>query len=396
MKLMSKIKIITLLLYSLVLISPLFELLGIRYIHLMFLQILIIFYLSATSNGLIKHSRVSILWVFLVLILSSISAMYYIDIRLFFLPSFFIASLLFVDITSKNELKHLTIISTKVIFAFIVLSWIALIYTLLGGKPIFEVLLPDGRTFSLLLSSFTVTYELTGHLGIIRPSAIYDEPGAFSFVICYVCICRHLMGLDRNLTWLILLSGLITFSLAHVVYIVIHFLSENHKALNLKRLFLLSVFSLFIISFIPQTQRAFQFLLIERFERDQHGTIKGDNRRAQLLYNFEMLSKNKGAILWGVDDEPFISVNEMKAKYPGYSYENPLSPLILRGVFSSFVYYASIIILIVVGLSKRRYFVLIGLALLFFQRPYIMNLGYSLYLLIPLLYIYIKPQILVR
>jgi hypothetical protein len=104
-------------------------------------------------------------------------------------------------------------------------AYLGFVYALAGGAPIFSIKNPDNRTSWLYLTTFT-----NARIGrIIRPSGFFDEPGALSFFICITAMLRNINKRNSKITLLLLFTGFITLSLAHLVYVIFHLLSMSYK-----------------------------------------------------------------------------------------------------------------------------------------------------------------------
>ena len=146
-------------------------------------------------------------------------------------------------IVVEKEVVGFVHLSTFVLIFLCVGALLSFFYALLGGAPLWGFPNPDGRENYLYLLS--LTNSVWG--GFIRPSAIYDEPGAFSFFICSVVTLRVLLGFDKKLTWFLALSGLITFSLAHIIFFVFFALSQK---VRLKHILLTVLVCLIFVSIV--------------------------------------------------------------------------------------------------------------------------------------------------
>ncbi|HAZ3859399.1 TPA: O170 family O-antigen polymerase, partial [Escherichia coli] len=96
---------------------------------------------------------------------------------------------------------------------------IGFIYAAIGGSAIYTITNPNGREFYFYLTTFTVT----NYSGFIRPSAFFDEPGALSFYICFVVMLREILWpRKRALNFALLAFGIVTLSLAHIVFTILY------------------------------------------------------------------------------------------------------------------------------------------------------------------------------
>ena len=97
-----------------------------------------------------------------------------------------------------------------------------------GAQPLFDIANSDGRPNYF----YYTTFSNMRWGNVIRSSGLYDEPGAFSYMICAVSALRHLRGRDARVTWLMLGMGFVTLSLAHLVYVLLHALAERSSFRN--------------------------------------------------------------------------------------------------------------------------------------------------------------------
>jgi len=117
--------------------------------------------------------------------------------------------------------------------------------------------------------------------------------------------------------------------------------------------------------------------LLGRISMTESGEIVGDNRSWRMVNAAEHLNANPESILYGADPSCRFDQNICKKKFPLMG-ENPLSPLVLHGVFVSWPYYLSLAVLFSAPLFGRRFLVCAAFGALLLQRPYIVGIGYSL------------------
>lgn len=284
--------------------------------------------------------------------------------RFLFYP---IILLLILFILKKDDiLKHLSNLLTVYIVAAIILSIISLFYVYISGYlSTFEIANPDGRANHLYL--FTFSNAVIGN--IIRPSFIYDEAGAFSFIICYVAILRSMLSQNKLITLLIMVGGLITLSMTHVIILIVYLALEMKK-----KYYILLIPILFIITTWLYNQEDLKFFF-ERFEVSESGEIKGNNRSNQ-IDNFFSIA-NDDIILFGnyeCDKKP----NRVCIEHGDIS-SSPVTPVYSGGILLLLVQVITSIFLLWVA-YKNKLFRFAGLAmfLLLLQRPYFTGIGYQL------------------
>jgi hypothetical protein len=357
-------------------------LLKISYSILLVLQIGVVGGFLLVKSKSTRIQPIVLVFCFIFLIASGITSLYYgTDLRILFAPLFFIASLLLVDLANVENFRNLTQIASVLLMVFIVTSVLSVIYMFLGGSPILNFVNPDGRESAFFLFSLSNTPEIVWkNTGVIRPSSIYDEPGALSFVICFVAAMRHILSLNRRTTWIILLGGLVTFSLAHIIYMLVHLVSEEGGVKKIKYIVLVGAVVGAAIA-LNTDSKIVKILFLSRFEVTKDGNFEGDNRSKQLKVTAEMLDTE--SFFWGLDGDCILDSVGCKDRYPGIGAENPVAPLVYKGIFVSLAYYLILLIMLVLCFKNSKYWVFFGLVLLLFQRPYTMNMGYSLMALIP-------------
>jgi hypothetical protein len=361
-------RIFGILLLSLFLISPFFAIIqGLSTFIALCIFISIILPLKKLRNSkLIFLSTILIYSTFL------IPTLFHIEVQFLLIPIFLIISIFIVNQLTIQEIHSFVKIASVVLLIFIYGSILGFIYAFLGGKPILSFSNPDGRTNYIFLT--TMSNSVWGN--IIRPSGIYDEPGAFSFFICCVAGMRHLLSLDRKLTWKLLLFGLITFSVAHIIYIIFHFVSEKKIfKLSFSKL-LLTLFTTFIIFFFVNIYfaDAIDLLFTSRFQNSNSGLFPGDNRSNFFFNTLNYIYNNPKVILWG--KSLLTDFEKISFEY-GNVGANVLMPLLRYGIFASWPFYFIIFYFLIKILKGRFYFVCIGFVALLAQREFIYVVSYS-------------------
>jgi hypothetical protein len=312
------------------------------------------------------------------LLISTLPAMYWDGLKLLAVPTYFIAALMLVSRLDDEDLRGFSDFSSTVLLVMLVGCIIGFFYAFLGGEALIEFANPDTRTNGLYLT----TLSNAKLLNIIRPSGIFDEPGTLSFVVCMIAAQRHALRMDRRMTWTLLGLGFITFSIAHVIYAVAHLAAELRRSPG--RTFrdaalILSVMTVLIVS-VPGVYAVASDSLFQRFVLND-GSFQGDNRTELFLGALSQLDWR--AFWWGLDADCIINIPACVAK--GYlpAGETPLGPLVLYGLFNSWAYYAVEALLLALFFRKGR-FVAIGIFLVLLQRPYVLNFGSAILILLTL------------
>ncbi len=312
---------------------------------------------------------------------------------LIFYPIYFLLSLYVVSFLSIEE-KSLIISYLSWIMLFLCIgAAVGFVYALLGGESILKIKNPDGRESNLFLS--TMTNWTAGKL--IRPSGLFDEPGALSFFICLTCAMRNLLNKDRKFTWLLLFLGFITLSVAHVIYVFFHAISEKIRIRKLFVPLIIIMFSFSIFSFNNEESKLIDKYFLDRF-KIENGKMVGDNRTDLMINAYNMIDES--SFFFGKDYECITDIDNCNARHPPFG-ENILSPLALTGFLLSSPYYIILLSIFLLGFRKQKNLYFVGVMLLLCQRPYVMTYGYSLIIL--LFYIlalnkqrYISPSITKR
>jgi hypothetical protein len=324
-------------------------------------------------------SRELVLISVLLLIASLSFGFYWQEIRLAFFCVYFILALISVSLLSVAE-KYL-VVKMLSFWAFIILvfSVVGFIYALLGGQPLYTFPNPDGRPSYLFFTTLTNFYRGV----IIRPSGIFDEPGTLSFVVCVICYCREILSMDRRFTWLLLLLGSITLSLAHVVFLILFLMFNNCKvSVKVKTLFLVSLFS-FICIYLLKDNAFFNEVFLSRFEIND-GKLAGDTRGGRFSDGLHIIKgMSFSHYVFGVDSRCLTDIDACNRLFKPFG-ETFLYPFISQGVISLPYYIVIFLFLISCFKSRKISFIHLSIVALLLQRPYVMLYGYSLLILLAL------------
>jgi hypothetical protein len=270
--------------------------------------------------------------------------------------------------------------ATKFMFVLLAGCFIGFFYALIGGTPICEFHYSGHpRTWYLFLTTQTSGVMPFPGVTVIRPTGIYDESGALSFFVCALAFIRALANKNEKETFLLLLFGNITFSMVHFMCFCIYLMYLLVKNIKKKSMILYAILTVFIsLLTYYQFKEIFDNALLARFEYNEAtGKLHGDNRSEQLEISIKLLDFD--SFLWGKDELIYQDVGKFNQKY-GYVLESPLGPLVLNGILVSFVFYLFFGSIFLAGLvCPKKSFIFVGIAMLFLQRPYFENTGYSLY-----------------
>jgi hypothetical protein len=282
--------------------------------------------------------------------------------------------LLGIFIISLNNDKYMDVFiswSSGFMVFLLLGAYIGFIYAFGGGQPILSFPNPDGRLTSLYFT--TLTNAVFGK--IIRPAGIYDEPGAFSFFICSICLIRILKKKHHLITILLLFSGIITLSLTHLLIVLCYllfFITKYYKKKYFRGFIVL--FIVIGISLYFPLKDTFDELLFSRI--DSIDDIINNNRTSQ-IQNAENIMDTR-TFFWGRIAELGFEFAEMSA-YGDLS-SNPLTPLLTTGIIASSVYYLFLCLVVLACLaSKEFFFIYLAVLILFLQRPFFSGRSYTIY-----------------
>ena len=282
-----------------------------------------------------------------------------------------LAVLVFSSADRKLFLKVIDI-STLIIFILLIGAWITFIDVFFNNLPQNFYEFPQGR--QVYQGKFSLGTNMVSMSGdkYFRPSSIYDEPGAFSLVIVLIVSMRNELKMSETISIIIILLGLITFSLAHLIFLFSYLIYK----INFKKMiyyFIIFIF-IFILSFDAEIFSPFETLFQRlNFVSPEEGYIRGNSRRGFLVVAFELLqSFNYQDLLFG---------------RPGLSNCcQPLEPLINRGILGSWPYYFILYLFIYYGL-KNKNILAFAIVLTLIQRPEIQSAG-TAFLVAALLFAY--------
>lgn len=341
--------------------SPLVSYYGISFtIYAPFYTLLFILIALATD---IKIDKIFILFSASVILTGSLVAIFHQNIDYIWFSGNIVLGVMLFSVIDKKQFLHIIKFSTIIILFMLIGAWITYFDIYTNGVTDKFFVTKTGRPIPIgSLSLGHITSQ-----GSFRPSSIYDEPGTFSFVIVFIAAIRHLLGMNKGFTWLILILGFVTSSLAHLVYVFFHLLTELKNAKKFINIFLivfaLSIFGVFI-SYTPES-------LITSFSNRlqitslDDGIISGNNRLSYLLYSLQKLHSFE-------IQEWFFGASIMF----NLGCCNPLLPLTHAGIIGTWPYYLIIFFLFLISFIKRD-FAVFALFLILLQRPDVQSAGAS-------------------
>ncbi|MBV5329882.1 MAG: hypothetical protein JZU65_20015 [Chlorobium sp.] len=174
-------------------------------------------------------------------------------------------------------------------FAVVLLAgaWIGFFYAMTVGVPQICVDNPNGRPNCLYLTTFSNSDSLD-FWRIIRPSGIFDEPGALSFFTILVVCLNELSEGGKIKSFILLCLGLITLSFAHILCSVAYTAIMFKK----KMVYVLLIFVLAVGSaqFYVPDESILYMNFISRLAISKEEGLKGDNRSGQVKEFFSLLN----------------------------------------------------------------------------------------------------------
>lgn len=257
------------------------------------------------------------------------------------------------------------IFSSYFCYAALLCAVISFMYALNGGDSIFYMFNPDGRTNGLYFLSFSNAV----YGNIIRPSFIYDEPGAFSFVLISVALLRILLKKEEKGTLFILVGGLCTFSLTHIIIV---FLYVIFSASIRWKLFIISIVIILVTVSFTDNKYAFFY---NRLSVSDAKTINGDNRSKQLTNFIDVVNRDQEVLLLG-DYKCHSNANGVCQQHGDIS-SSPVTPLYRGGIIFFIIQLFTHLALFFCMFKRMGVFPSIALSVLLLQRPFFLSFGYS-------------------
>lgn len=350
--------------------------LGIRWIYLSALFFCLFILLGVNNSRPIKTWVVYVTIV--VIITSSFTALYWGETRYTLFNLYFIVAIIGVSFATQRDIdKFVELASWLAIFLAIgaVVAWFL---SKAGVQPLISFYRHGSET--RLLDVYPFSFGLWTLKFGFRPAGIYDEPGALSFFICCVAYLRKVLGKDERWTWLILIGGLVTVSLAHLVFIIFYFISSAHRPKQFVLIFFISVLigaAAYNTTIGHEVASGFMSRLTII---DDGGvpSIAGDSRSGLINNAYSTIIDNNEVILWGIPPSCTFDPDSCRGNYESMS-DNFLSPLVFRGILISWPYYAYFLVglLLIRGWKDLAF---LGILVLLLQRPYVTSFGYSLVL----------------
>lgn len=291
--------------------------------------------------------------------------------------AFPVSSILLLMLVSRADLDRMLNVVSVLMLVMLLLAALGFVAAFVGVEPLTTLENRDGRSLHIFFSTFSNSYNWNSN--ILRPSGIYDEPGALSFFVCSIACLRAFLGKSERFTWALLGLGLVTLSVAHVIYMLVHFLAVVRFRPYLNGFWVLIAVVIFGI-FLSGLGSVFYDRLFLRFEStDDSKIVAGDNRSQRILGAIDIVASDRSVLLVGIGPDCVRNVRSCEhGDLPAFA-AAPLEPLVLLGLTQGWLYYFVLAMLFMSPLFGRKYLVVFAFGLLLLQRPYVMHIGYSFY-----------------
>lgn len=363
----ARIKAITAFLFVIIFVSPFMDYIGFIVLYRQIGLFSIILFLFILIQ--IKVKKFFIYLMFLIVIPSFFTMIYYCDIYYLLLLSNTIVFLLFFSVCDDISINKFIDYSTVFLIVLEFLGILAFVYTKIGGTPLYSFPNPDGRTNYIFPFTFSNFY----FMNFIRPAGIYDEPGALSFFSISIAILRTWYNKTPKTTLLLVLLGIITTSLTHILCCFILLPCIFKKMKRKERLLFYFICLIIMLLVLLYFYDAINYLIFSRLSIDETtGSIAGDTRSGQIPNTLKLLKDN--GFLFGSYN---LSSDYIQNKY-GVITENPFSLLATKGLFLSLYYYVFLFFLFFAFLMSGK-FQFLAMIALFVQRPYPNLYGYAFF-----------------
>ncbi len=266
--------------------------------------------------------------------------------------------------------KILKILTVGTLF-LLLLGLVGIIYSAGGGQPLLVVQVGYRRT-----SLYLTTFSFANAGNFIRPSGIFDEPGAFAMYVAMITMFNDTLRQNTRLNVCIVCLIVFTGSLAGLMLAAAYFLSSNaFMLIKNARIKIASVIIIVITAALllfPDNPivKSISVFYSERLVLSD-GRLVGDNRSNQIEDFFE-----------AVDLEMLLS----GTKSLGQVYDvadmssNPFSITYGYGLIISVAYFFVLGWLVWITVVRRgqNIYTSVGLIFLLLQRPYLYHMSWSI------------------
>jgi hypothetical protein len=319
--------------------------------------IMILFFKIQINKILLLLSLISMLSIFFI-------SFYHVDLSYIFYTANIVIAFMIFSLVDRDLFIRIIKISSLIIFLMLIGAWITFFYVYFTNNfPETKFELIGGREIPEGILSFGA--KLENNVNIFRASSIYDEPGTFSFVIVFIAAIRHFLNMEKKNTWIILILGFVTISLAHLIYVTLHFLAEKKKF----NTFILYIFPLVLTFIILKNDIMFVYEIFDNlFSRllinDVDVKIFKDNNRYEYWAHSIAQLQNFHLHNW------FFGIDEVETT----GCCNPLIYLVLLGLVGSWPNYLIMFYLFFYSILKKNTIVF-AIFLVLIQRPAIYAAG---------------------
>jgi hypothetical protein len=303
------------------------------------------------------------------------SVIYWTDPGLALFPIYVVSAVIvLVAATDGVLIRFCNVMSISMLW-IVIGAWIGFGYAFAGGPSHFSIINPDQRVNDFFLTTFS--NWSVGNL--IRPAGIFDEPGALSFLLCLCAALRSRMNMPRRTTWALLLLGLVTTSIAHVIYMAFHAIMDRAAFKKYsKQLMIAAALAVVAIAQVDLPDTTESEVFLSRFAVED-GKLGGDTRSN--LFSAALEQIDVEVFLFGLDSDCVLRPDICNTRRYGQFGETPAGMILLLGIFLALPYF------VVLGAAMYRSFrernlALLAISLLLLQRPYVSTFGYSLLILI--------------
>ena len=316
-----------------------------------------------------------------ILLTGAISSVYWTTLKPLFANIWVLLALLLYGFSTRKEKEVFINIATVWIVVLLIGAYIAFFIAALGVEPLGDFPNPDGRPNYIFYG--TLSNVFIGDF--IRPAGIYDEPGAFSLLICFVVAMRYAIGKSNAVNIAILFLGLITTSLAHAIFLLLFLTANLRLVLGSKRVLpLLLLSSALLLGTVGQevisklTDRFVHFAT--NITSSNPSEVEVGNRTRHVLNSIEVINKAEFSPIFGYHADCFRDAS-CGGRIMDLCCE-PFTPFVKGGIIYGWLYY---LVLLVVFVSPiflgSRGIVLFALGLLLLQRPAIYGMGGSMFII---------------
>jgi len=367
--------------YGLIFWSPLMGTEG-RGIYFALVSIVIVSIAPIVLKRSINNSYLYL--ILAILLTGAISSIYWATLKPLFANIWLLLALLLYGFSTRKEKEVFINIATVWIVVLLIGAYIAFLIAALGVDPLGDFPNPDGRPNYIFYG--TLSNVFIGDF--IRPAGIYDEPGSFSLLICFIVAMRYAIGKSNVVSIVILFLGLITTSLAHVIFLLLFLIANLRLVLSSKKaLLFIPIAFMLMMGTVGQevveklTDRLTNF--VSNAVTPQSNEIEVGNRTRHVLNSIEVISSAEFSPVFGYHSDCFRDAS-CGGRIMDLCCE-PLVPFVKGGIMYGWFYY---LVLLVAFTSPiflgSRGIVMFALGLLLLQRPGIYGIGGSMFIIFAL------------